>query len=271
MRKTFEPLIVITLCLALTACGNPSFATSPTEILVLTSPTADQLLVQGTPAMTIAATPSATPSQPPAAAQQSTRVAVTVPAEPCSPLAENSPAELTEIVSAPYNPPPMGSDARHQGVDFSYYRRDARTSILGEGVQAVFAGRVAASISESFPYGNLVIIEIPATALPTELVELLEINEGESLYTLYAHMGAAPLVTRGDAVTACQPLGEVGKSGNAGVPHLHLEMRLGSAGQQFPSMAFYSTQTTQVERDNYVLWRMSGDFRHFDPMSVLAP
>jgi murein DD-endopeptidase MepM/ murein hydrolase activator NlpD len=165
----------------------------------------------------------------------------------------------------------MGSDARHQGVDFAYYRRGERTSILGAGVQSIFAGRVAASITDSFPYGNVVIVETLASALPPELVTQLGIQDGESLYILYAHMGAAPLVALGDPVTACQTLGEVGKSGNAGVPHLHLEMRLGPQNRQLASMAFYSTQTTQEERDNYVLWRMSGEFRHFDPMNVLAP
>jgi murein DD-endopeptidase MepM/ murein hydrolase activator NlpD len=191
--------------------------------------------------------------------------------ELCSPLSEHALAELPEIVSDPYKPPPMGSDARHQGVDFSYYRRGGRSSILGVGVQSVLSGRVVAAISDSFPYGNMVIVETPASDLPRNLAVQLGIEEGESLYTLYAHLGAAPLVALGEAVTACQPLGEVGKSGNAGVPHLHLEMRIGSENRQLASMAFYSTQTTQEERDNYVLWRMSGAFRHFDPISVLAP
>jgi murein DD-endopeptidase MepM/ murein hydrolase activator NlpD len=165
----------------------------------------------------------------------------------------------------------MGSDARHQGVDFSYYRRGERTSILGVGIQSVFTGRVAASIADRFPYGNMVIVETPASELPVMMIEQLGIQKGESLYTLYAHMGDAPLVPLGEFVTACQALGEVGKSGNAGVPHLHLEMRIGAADQQLASMAFYSTQTTQQERDNYSRWRMSGEFRHIDPISVLVP
>jgi murein DD-endopeptidase MepM/ murein hydrolase activator NlpD len=268
MRKLPIALIALLLSLALPGCGAAAPAATNTENPVAVSPSPDLPQVHTVPATPITTTPSVAPTTTPPNDPISTAVP---PFVLCSPLSEHTLAELPEIVSAPYNPPPMGSDARHQGVDFSYYRRGDRSSILGMGVQSIFAGRVAASIAGSFPYGNVVIIEIPASDLPPELVEQLGIIGGESLYALYAHMGAAPIVSLGDSVTACQPLGEVGKSGNAGVPHLHLEMRIGPANQQFASMAFYSTQTTQEERDNYTLWRMSGEFRHFDPMIVLAP
>ncbi|OGO40682.1 MAG: hypothetical protein A2W36_03550 [Chloroflexi bacterium RBG_16_58_14] len=189
----------------------------------------------------------------------------------CSPLLEHPLEELPEIVSDPYAPPPPGKEERHQGVDFSYYRRGERPSIEGVGVQSVFAGVVAASIADRFPYGNMVIIETPLADLSPEVVALLGLAEGESVYTLYAHMGSAPHVRLGERVEACHALGQVGKSGNAGIAHLHLEMRRGPAGRQFAGMAFYSTQTSQEERENYVLWRTSGTFQHFDPMVVLAP
>jgi hypothetical protein len=35
-------------------------------------------------------------------------------------------------------------------------------------------------------------------------------------------------------------------------------------------MRFYDTRATQEEMDNYVLWRTSGVFRHFDPMVLLS-
>jgi murein DD-endopeptidase MepM/ murein hydrolase activator NlpD len=189
----------------------------------------------------------------------------------CSPLVEHPLAELPEIVSDPYAPPPPGKEERHHGVDFSYYRRGERLSIEGVGVQSVFPGLVAASVQDRFPYGNMVIIETPLADLPGTVIAALGLNADESIYTLYAHMGAAPAVALGERVGACQALGQVGVSGNAGVPHLHLEMRRGPAGRQFNGMAFYSTQTSQEERDNYVLWRTSGTFQHFDPMSVLSP
>jgi murein DD-endopeptidase MepM/ murein hydrolase activator NlpD len=268
MHKLSIFLIAILLCMVLPACGTASPAATPAANPLAVSPSPDLPLVHTVPAAPFTATPSAAPTT----TQPNHPISTAVPPVVlCAPLYEHTLTELPEIVSAPYNPPPMGSDARHQGVDFSYYRRGDRSSILGIGVKSVFAGRVAASIAGSFPYGNVVIVETPATDLPSEMVEQLGVEGGESLYTLYAHMGAVPLVSLGDSVKVCQPLGEVGKSGNAGVPHLHLEMRVGPSNQQFASMAFYSTQTTQEERDNYMLWRMSGEFRHFDPMTVLVP
>jgi murein DD-endopeptidase MepM/ murein hydrolase activator NlpD len=154
-------------------------------------------------------------------------------------------------------------------VDFSYYRFGERQSIQGVGVQSVLTGRVAAAISDSFPYGNLVIVETKVNDLPEELAGLLGIGPGESLYLLYAHLGQAPSVHPGDRVTACQLLGEVGMSGNAGNPHLHLETRIGPPGSRFSGMRFYSTRATEEEMQNYVRWRTSGQFRHFNPMDLL--
>jgi murein DD-endopeptidase MepM/ murein hydrolase activator NlpD len=206
-----------------------------------------------------AVTPS--PRDPQVTASSSVRI--------CSPLADHRLDELAAIISDPYHPPPMGKDDRHQGVDFSYYRQDGRATIEGEGVQSVLPGKVAAAIHDSFPFGNLVIIEIPRENLPDHLLKALKLAEGQSLYVLYAHLEAPPLVRLGDPVTACQALGAVGKSGNAGVAHLHLETRVGPVGAVFTGMAYYTLQASQAERDNYVLWRMSGVFQHFDPMILL--
>ena len=188
----------------------------------------------------------------------------------CSPLEDHPLAELPQIISDPYHPPPMGKDDRHQGVDFSYYRRGERSSIQGVGVQSVLPGVAAASIQDSYPFGNLVIVETPGSRLPDWLRERFGIAEGESLYIFYAHMDQAPEVEPGQAVQECQPLGVVGKSGNAGVAHLHLEMRIGPSGRLFPVMGYYLADVTPEERENYLLWRTSGVFRHFDPMRLLA-
>jgi murein DD-endopeptidase MepM/ murein hydrolase activator NlpD len=187
----------------------------------------------------------------------------------CSPLTLHSLSELREITSDPYRPPPPGKEQRHHGIDFSYYRHGDRQTIQGVGVQSVLPGKVAASLVESYPYGNVVIIETPYSALPDEITDLLPINEEESIYTLYAHMDQPPLVTIGDDVISCQALGQVGKSGNAVEPHLHLEMRTGPPDATFTSMGYYQAQDTEEERKNYVRWRTGGEFLHFDPMLVL--
>jgi murein DD-endopeptidase MepM/ murein hydrolase activator NlpD len=214
------------------------------------------------------------PDLSPAAAAQSLlpteTPSPTVEFKLCSPLRGHPFEELPQIISDPYSSPPPRHEERHEGVDFSYYRRGGRTSILGVEVQSIFPGRVALSLVDKFPYGNFVIVETPYAVLPVELAKQLPLAPGESLYSLYAHMEEPPRVALGEPVEACQLLGKVGKSGNAGVAHLHLETRSGPPGQQFTSMEYYDIHATQEEKDNYLRWRISWDFKHFDPMLVLG-
>jgi len=218
-------------------------------------------------AATAASTAEPTPL-PPTLTPTPTAPAVQV----CSPLVEHPIDELLLIVSDPYYRPPANNpEGRHHGVDFSYYRRGERESIAGIGVQAVLPGRVAMALADSFPYGNVVIIETPRAALPPDLLEAAALEEGESLYLLYAHMEGAPLVQVGDPVEACQPLGAVGRSGNAGIAHLHWEARRGPQGTTFTDMQFYDTRAAQEQIDDYLLWRISGVYRHFNPLELLFP
>jgi murein DD-endopeptidase MepM/ murein hydrolase activator NlpD len=189
----------------------------------------------------------------------------------CSPLAWETIPELAEIVSDPYNPPPMGRDERHQGVDFSHYSRKGHKSIEGEPVQAVLTGRVVSVINNRLPYGNMVMVETPSADLPASLRDALGMAEGESLYLLYAHFGHAPLVKLGDPLVCGQVIGDVGKTGyNVVNPHLHLEGRRGPSGAIFESMAFYTSSATEQEMENYRRWRMGGEFQHFDPMVLFS-
>lgn len=187
----------------------------------------------------------------------------------CSPLRAHGFNLLNQIISDPYHPPPMGRDDRHQGVDFSYHRWRGKTSILGVGVQSVLAGRVAAAIWDSFPYGNLIIIETPYDSLPNNLIAELNIPAGESIYSLYAHLGEDIQVITGDQVRSCQFLGSVGKSGNTLVAHLHLETRTGPPGITFAGISDFVEQATPEDEQNYLLWRTSGVFQHFDPMELV--
>lgn len=190
----------------------------------------------------------------------------------CSPVASLSLDRLWRFISVPYLPPPMGEDARHQGVDIAYYRLDGdATTIMGVGVQAVLSGRVAASIADSFPFGNLVILETPRAALTQDLIERLKIPADRSLYLLFAHLQAAPLVSLGQEVAACQIVGYVGASGNTSAPHLHLETRLGPPGISFEVFSAFTENVTPQEAANYRRWRVGGEFVHFDPMKLLDP
>lgn len=188
----------------------------------------------------------------------------------CSPIEGITLNELPEIISAPYDPPPPGREERHHGVDFSFYQRGERSSIEDIAVLSVLPGTVAAALNDRYPYGNMLIIETQYSKLLESIKTFMNINPDESVYLLYAHMAEAPAVVVDEMVEECQIIGMVGKSGNAGISHLHLEARLGPQGARFPSMAYYFTQSTQEERDAYEYWRTSGTFRHFDPMGLLT-
>ncbi len=235
---------------------------SPTPAPVAARAAADVLPA---PAASSTAAPTATGTALPPTASPSPTLAAGL----CSPLVQHPLAELPEIVSDPYNPPPPGKEDRHHGFDFSYYRRGERLSIEGIDVQAVLAGRVALAQAERFPYGNVVIIESRDADLPPGAGERIGLGQGESVYILYAHLQDAPGLSPDERVEACRPLGQVGKSGNAGIAHLHLETRLGQPGASFAPMAFYLAPLTAEEMANYTRWRTGGEFRHFDPMLLL--
>lgn len=76
----------------------------------------------------------------------------------------------------------------------------------GTAVLAVRAGRVQ-RVDEISGYGLTVLID-----------------HGGGWSSLYAHLRQAS-VAEGDSVGTGQPIGEVGQSGNASTPHLHLELR----------------------------------------------
>lgn len=188
----------------------------------------------------------------------------------CSPLQDFPLDKLPKIVSDPYDPPPMGSDSRHQGVDFVYHRlAGTNIPILGVQVNSVLPGIVAASLVDTFPYGNLVMVETPGSWLPKSWLDALGMSREHSLYLLYAHLQEKPLVKMGEELDGCQPIGKVGSSGNTEAAHLHLETRIGPSGSFFPSMYGLLKEAPEEARKNYNLWRTSGVYQHFDPMFLL--
>jgi murein DD-endopeptidase MepM/ murein hydrolase activator NlpD len=189
----------------------------------------------------------------------------------CSPLGAETISSLWEIISNPFDPPPAGREDHHHGVDFAYYRRGTRLSIQGEMVQSILPGIVAASIDNRLPYGNMVIIESWQDSIPRIIIDKFDLQVGESLYVLYAHMEQLPEVKIGQEVSCGLKLGTVGTTGYDIVnPHLHLETRIGPSNTSFASMAYYDTRATVDEMENYVRWRTSGEFRLLDPMSIFA-
>ena len=277
MGKNLRYYLYLCLAATLTACQGiinyPVNGFTPTINPLNTaefpfSLTATSAQTPLAPTVTLANT--STPIKPSATRTPTfTPTATDLPLIMCSPLKDETIKSLAEIVSNPYNPPLPGKDDHHHGVDFSYYRRGTQLTIEGEPIQSILPGTVSSSIQNRQPYGNMVIIETPHKIIPKGIIDKFDLEIGESLYSLYAHMGQSPLVRLGENVTCGQILGVVGKTGYYIVnAHLHLETRVGPSGARFEAMAFYDTGATVEEMDNYLLWRTSGEFVTLDPMQV---
>jgi len=216
--------------------------------------------------------------------------------EICSPLDGIPLAALPEMIVNPFAPPPPGSDDPHQGVDFADVDPVYQIALEGRVVRAAMAGTVAGVMRDRFPYGNAVLVETPLSRLPASWLEILQIppviplREGQSaltcpesagesvdlagsrsVYLLYAHLKSLAAPDLGEAVTCGMPLGEIGQTGNALNPHLHLEMRVGPADVRLERMAHYTSDASLDEMANYCLWRVSGAFQVLDPSLLLVP
>lgn len=247
-----------------------------------------------------AAQPTLTALPPTATASPSAAPTVTVTPQPptatpvplvsiCSPLKDIALADMSQIISNPFEMPRPGEDDKHHGVDLAFYQFQGINGVLGHAVQSVFPGKVVAVIANRPPYGNALIIEthleniptawqsallVPAPQ-PTVVPPQLSCPTGQpapsadtthrSLYLLYAHLKDAPLVKPGDTVTCGQQIGLVGTTGFSVNPHLHLEVRAGPAGATFAGMAHYIADISDEERANYCAWRVSGWFQLIDP------
>jgi len=197
-------------------------------------------------------------------------------------------------MSEPFNRPAPGLDDGHHGTDFSYYSHGSHGSILGLPIYSLLNGIVVGTTGDKDPYGYMVMIETPISAIPGDLLDMLtppsslspypynprmifcpelkNQNWSEtvgSLYILYAHMKEPAIVQSGDQVKSGQQLGFVGNTGLSGNPHLHLEMRWGPAGTKFASMAYYDTSASEAEMQTYCGWRISGRFVLQDPMEFI--
>ena len=213
----------------------------------------------------------------------------------CSPLEGESLLSISEIITQPFKTPRPGNDDGHQGVDFAFYRRNGRVGIEGLQVLAALEGKVVTILHNRWPYGNAVIIETPLSSISAELKALIQLpaaqptimpdprvncppgelafsidTENQSLYLLYGHLLNQEPLSVGEKVNCGQLLGTVGNTGYSTNPHLHFETRLGPSGARFDSMAYYTVQSTESERYNYCVWRVSNLFQLFDPMQLLS-
>ena len=281
-----HPQWLLVVCLLLVACqpqkNTPPVATI-TEVIIpspttTSAPTVTQINSTPAPAVIIS-TPS---PQPPG---------LTL----CAPLDGYTFEQLENSIVNPYNPPPPGSDDPHQGIDIADLIPNSQVAIAGRPVYAILPGQTALLIRDRFPYGNAVLVETPLDTLSPDWVEKLQFeglttnfapntnltcpvlpvepawksNPRQSLYILYAHL-QNPAEIKADTPISCgQQLGEIGESGNALNPHLHIEVRIGPSGARFDSMSHYDSGASTEEMAAYCTWRVSGWFPLVDPLALL--
>lgn len=215
----------------------------------------------------------------------------------CSPLEGEPLASLNrpDLLKNPFEAPRPGDDGGHHGIDLAYWSRPDGSSMLGLPVQSVVDGLVAGILNNRPPYGNAILVETPLELIPPAWQQVLPLSSfhfnsqfilpisltcpkypdppairSPSLYLLYAHLQETPTLKIGEAVSCGQTIGKVGTSGKSVNPHLHLETRIGPAGQSLGSMAHYDNTATEDEMRTYCLWRLSGEFQPFDPMLLLS-
>lgn len=287
---TFTPTLLPTETTAptgtFTATSEATSTPAPTETSKPTSTT--MVLISPTLTPTVTSYPTLTPT-PLGVATQSTNALTSLVASPLQGIAAS---DLASVISQPFVLPAVGEDSGHHGVDFAYWDFKDAGAIEGTPVLSIFPGKVSSAYSKiRNPYGYMVIVETPLSNLPKEIVDAIKLPEAsstpasasnrltcptgfadwwdpnsQSLYVLYGHMGEPPTVKLGQTVKIGDMVGVVGNTGASSSPHLHLEMRIGPANATFASMGHYDTTTTDQERHNYCMWRISGQFEMFDPM-----
>ena len=257
------------------------------------APAAAALPATGTPIpATLAPTMTMPPTQTPVPPTPTLETIDSI----CSPLDQVTLAELNDIITQPYKTPRPKNDDGHHGVDFAFFRFNDIVGIEGLPVDAALPGEVVTVLHNRDPYGYALIVETPLNELNPALAAAFDMPEvqptvvpdprvncpasGEltftlsetdrSVYILYAHLKDEPVVQVGDQVACGQQLGLVGNSGMSSNAHLHFETRIGPSGARFESMAYYTLQSTEAERYNYCVWRVSNLFQLFDPMILLT-
>jgi RHS repeat-associated protein len=99
-------------------------------------------------------------------------------------------------------------------------------------------------------YGNMILIEYGYEALPKSVRETYGLEQGESLYVLYAHLLEASTYNAGDTVNTGDLIGSIGNSGNSSGAHLHVEVRSGTSEQIFTTGRFCDISCASTEARN---------------------
>jgi len=237
---------------------------------MLSACSAPKMQATALPSSSASIMPSLTPETAATAVPSNTPIPVT---ELCSPLLDHSFAELFDYITQPFIAP-LGENREtgHHGVDIAYFHRAGDgPHIEGTTIQSVLNGQVA-GFGYNPVYGNYIILESAAQFLPDSVVSLYSIEEGQSIYQLFAHMEEPTSFVLGDNVECAMIVGRVSDSGDqffVSDPHLHFEIRVGPADIQFGPMSFYDTLASEQEKAEYMFWRTDASFALHDPMLLI--
>ncbi len=285
-------LYLLTLFLIVSLTGCTSNSDEINHKTTSQPPTATSTS-NASPNPTSESVPTSSPSPSPAFTKKPTEVEEITDLRICSPLQGIPITELTDTIHNPFNPPRSGRDDPHQGVDFAVLKYGIALS--GNPVQSVLDGHVAAVIDNRFPYGNALMIETPLESLAPQSVSGIYLPTlsptiephpalncpqvspvpswnamKRSLYLFYAHLKEPPSFQIDEIVECGQIIGQIGDSGNALNPHLHLEVRIGPSGARLGSMAHYHTSASPKEMSAYCTWRVREIFQLVDPKQLLS-
>ena len=272
--------------------NQPSALTTPQ---VATNDTPEPDVVIATPQPSIEETLPPTPVVATTLETQPTLAAPKAEYQISSPLPNMVLGDLNSIITSPFEMPKLGEDSGHHGVDFGFWVHGDQKSMIGLPILSILPGTVAATITTTDPYGNMILIETPLKDIAPNLLSKFKLpthaattplntrlgcspvkpldswNETDkSLYILYAHMNKPSSLAIGSPVQTGEQIGEVGNTGMSSGPHLHLEMRIGPGDVRFTRMGHYARTTTTEERQNYCTWRVSGIFDLFNPLDFFA-
>jgi len=129
----------------------------------------------------------------------------------------------------------------HKGVDLANGRGGSTVRAIASGVVVVSDARALIKVRRAYTVKVPVIVNGKRvyqsatryrnatkwrTGWGNYVVIRHMLQDGDAVHSLYAHLKAkSVLVKKGDVVSAGQPIAQVGKTGRASSPHLHLEVR----------------------------------------------
>lgn len=135
----------------------------------------------------------------------------------------------------PAAPAPVAVSLEAKPVQGPCYYGDTWTASRGNGRVHLGVDIAAKEGKELYAVATGTVTKLYSPATDHLAGNGLRITRPDGTYFFYAHLSAlAPGITVGTPVTAGQLVGYVGKTGNAGVPHLHLEVHPGGGAAVNP-------------------------------------